>query len=130
MKPTRIWGSPEITRLRPKVCDWVTCPNLEPGTRHHRVRLSSATQNKPAAEKYRIPEGLIRELAGFPPDRVRVNTARTATLNEVVKRGKKNRQLLMEIKAKSPRTGDFVLRVLIDTGAEANLIRRGLLPPM
>ena len=71
MKLTEIWGSDDITKVRARTCDGVTCRNLvegdhdHSGHRKHRVRLSSPHQSISNNLKYRIPEALVRELAGF-----------------------------------------------------------------
>jgi len=66
MKPTRIWGSPQLQAITPKRCDGTTCPNLVPGPqgskRPHRVRLSSPSQNLKREKKYPIPESLVQQL--------------------------------------------------------------------
>lgn len=70
-KPTRIWGSEEVVRVRGRTCDGITCPNLveptqdPPEKRRHRVKLSSPHESVPTYQKYRIPEQLVRELGGL-----------------------------------------------------------------
>jgi len=59
MKPTRIWGSPQVTSLQLKICDMQTCSNLIPGVAKHKVVLSSPHQNIPRKLKYRIPPALV-----------------------------------------------------------------------
>ena len=56
-----------------------------------------------------------------------LNSVPAEQLNQVVRRGR-NKQLLMEVRATPSKKRLLSLRVLIDTGAETNLIRRGLLP--
>ena len=168
-KPTRIWGSPDLLELRPKPCNGVTCPNLDhragrqkngrPKVRlPHRIRLSSKHQNLPPAMKYRIPEALVRELAGFSPissscvctqgaccqSRETLEGGHTATVTiphrllgepqeyqvgTIKKTHDGKRQLMLDVRARCSDGRKLVLRVLIDTGAEANLIRKGLLAP-
>src|SRR5512133_1025768 len=72
-KPTRFWGSPEVTALTLKLCDGRTCPNLKQpltttkGTQRakHLMTLSSPHQNLSRNLKYRIPPSLILILGGF-----------------------------------------------------------------
>ena len=62
-KPTRIWGSPQIAALSDVLCDGITCPNLIPGSRKHKLRLEEEGVTK--LEKYRIPRLLIMYLQGW-----------------------------------------------------------------
>ena len=68
-KPTRFWGSEDLQYLNLKCCDGRTCPNLvgevnRVGKRKHRIRVSGSHTNISTNKKYRIPEALVRELAG------------------------------------------------------------------
>ena len=56
----------------------------------------------------------------------------TQLLPDTIYRVKRNRngdlQMLLQVQARAP-TGDlYPLKVLVDTGAQANLVRRGVLP--
>jgi hypothetical protein len=68
-KPTRIWGDPLIKTVKERVCDGVSCPNVEVrpnGRRGHRKILGGNNIGVTRNQKYRIPEGLVRYLAGLP----------------------------------------------------------------
>ena len=71
-KPTRIWGSPHLARLKPVLCDIKTCPNKvtrENGREAHRNIIGATppegAQRIPKEDQYRIPEGVIRYLTGW-----------------------------------------------------------------
>jgi len=146
-KPTRIWGSEDILGVDARVCDGHTCRNLTPGPpkkqgakRAHRVCLSSKHQNLAPASKYRIPPALVKALMETPPATVSEpeRTVRLAELevmeglqfNQVVERPDGERQLLLEVTAEHPSGRTVTMHVLVDTGAEANLIRKGLMPDL
>ena len=73
-KPTRIWGSDHVKALEARLCDPATCTNVrdrENGHRGHREILGGNHMRYSTRMKYRIPEGVIRYLCGFPdPDLV------------------------------------------------------------
>ena len=154
-KPTRIWGSPDILEVA-KRCDGITCLNLQEGhpefstsRRPHKIILSTNRYKNPPREvKYRIPEALIRDLARFeeytgspghkdPGVEVRTghigateNSAESEAVQEdtacnSVEKGSA-RQLVMTLKATTSMGRDRYIQALIDTGAEANLIRASL----
>jgi hypothetical protein len=151
-KPTRIWGSPHVRGFVPKTCDLKACPNLARDQRgrtkgHHKVRLSSPTQNLPPHLKYRIPEALVLELAeaGLPTNaptsrsakatenrpkngqnQPRLTEVPSALLREVT--GGSEDQLLLTVPARGPDGRLHPLKILVDTGAEVNLVRRDRLP--
>ena len=50
------------------------------------------------------------------------------TLLHIIKDKGTEKQLLLDIKAEAPEGEPFLLRALVDTGAEASLIRRGMIP--
>ena len=97
-----------------------------PGKRQpHRITLSSPHQNLPAKLKYRIPADLVRELGGF---------CRAAQVYKVSQWEEEashddDRQLLVTVKTRGPDGRIRYLKALVDTGAEANLVRTGLLSP-
>ena len=80
-------------------------------------------QNKKGVEKiteresseYFIPERLLR-------------SAEEYSINKIRKVGNKKKQLLMEVPVVLPDERTRRLKILIDTGAEANIIKIGLLP--
>jgi hypothetical protein len=183
-KPTRIWGSPDILQVPAKRCDGKTCKNLDPNGGGHLVKLSNK-HNIPAFKKFRIPEQLIQDLAGFherlrqtsqaqaaqqqplqqpsPAQTARQNmlsqpspeltgqqpnpdsTDKTEPdqnirlpkrlcepvskllLGQVISR-KKAKQLLIEVRAVLPDGKKMFLQALIDTGAQANLVKKNLIP--
>ena len=144
-KPTRIWGSPDITLVEGKLCDGYNCLNLleawphegRSGKRRHRIQLSTRREYQPPRDmKYRIPERLVWELAQFDSlttPATRAVEARTGFVGveaacNAVEKGSA-RQLVMRLKATTCMSREVWLDVLIDTGAEANLIRGGLLRP-
>ena len=143
-KPTRIWGSPDILQVQGKLCDGVTCPNLIPGTRGHKVKISNLS-NISRNKKYRIPEKLVKALAAVhPPTSAQAREPSPCRhiqmperlcrpvdshlLGHVVKKGNA-KQLLIKIRATQPDGRQVDLHALIDTGAQANLIKKGLLHP-
>ena len=78
-KATRFWGSDDLRRLPPRVCDGRTCPNLRdeaapPGQRRRHLVLLGATaartQRTSRDMKYRVPAGVIEyvgQLGGAGP---------------------------------------------------------------
>ena len=65
-KPTRIWGTPSLRKLQPRICD-NQCPNMEWGPNRqwrHKSRLGGTPdvgQSKGTqAEAYRVPADLIK----------------------------------------------------------------------
>ena len=167
-KPTRFWGSPGIEKLKLRLCDRLTCPNVTGilranGQRKHRITLSSPHQNLPTHLKYRIPAALILELGGFVTplprgdENKRVRTTKclcegTSCIQEgdeivaphpiiiperllkapqeygiwEIKNEEGKRQLLLTLSATLPDHSRTKIMALIDTGAEANLIKKGL----
>ena len=61
-KPTRFWGSDNLTRLTSKVCDGKNCPNLLPGKKRHRQQLGGLGMKFGTYQKWRVPEQLINYL--------------------------------------------------------------------
>jgi hypothetical protein len=92
--------------------------------------------------KYRIPEQLVRDLARFrlmgpapevstleeQPRSAQTGVIKVETACNAVEKGS-TRQLVMRMRATTCVGRDVWLNVLIDTGAEANLIKIGLLRP-
>ncbi len=71
-KPTRIWGSPYLVYMEPKLCDRVSCSNLVRrgnGKLGHRHILGATPrdglQHPTCTEQYRIPEKAIEYLMGL-----------------------------------------------------------------
>ena len=68
-KPTRIWGDPMIRNLESRVCDGENCLNLVQrpnGYKGHRQMLGGNEMKASRNQKYRVPEKLVRYLAGLP----------------------------------------------------------------
>ena len=70
-KPTRIWGSPSLLKLSPKLCDIKTCPNAGPrnngGWAHNRVLGATpelGVPRVPREDQYQVPPLLIKLIAG------------------------------------------------------------------
>ncbi len=140
-KPTRFWGSADVAHKKLKLCDFRhnrKCPNVDPETGRHRVQLSSKHCNLPRILKYRIPPDLVRALATpeEPGQGLKYKGASLAgrqvqifpssiptTVGKIQCEGKA-RQLLLWVSIRPPGGNPRVAQVLIDTGAEANLIRR------
>ena len=59
---------------------------------------------------------------------VRVHSPATTLLHHIATKGEE-RQLLLNIRAEGDDFGPIYMQVLIDTGAEANLVRTGLVSP-
>ena len=64
-KPTRIWGSPQISRVKPVLCQG-TCKNMaqpvEGQRPRHKQWLGAYGHQPSQTEKYRIPEKLVKYL--------------------------------------------------------------------
>ena len=92
--------------------------------------LSSPRQNLPAWQKYPIPCALVEILGGLEPAitvPTRMLSAPEAYSIDASTVEGNNKQLLINIKAQ-PRNGiPIPIKALVDTGAEANLVRTGLL---
>ena len=71
-KQTRFWGGPHVATLKDHVCDPATCPNTveRDGRWVHREKLGGKRMRFGRNKKYRIPEGAIRYLCGFPDPEV------------------------------------------------------------
>ena len=68
-KPTRIWGSPDISDVKGRLCYGLSCPNLLPKKTDdkwhlHAILLSSKHQNLSTEQKFRIPPTLVQDLMG------------------------------------------------------------------
>ena len=70
-KPSRIWGSHQISALDDRLCDGRTCPNLVPmrpgqsTRRPHWERLGGNHLRIKPTQKARIPSAVVEYLAGF-----------------------------------------------------------------
>ena len=64
-KPTRIWGSENLTNLPNKICDGKNCPNLIQGKgfkKRHKEQLGGYRMRFSTYQKWRMPEKLVEYL--------------------------------------------------------------------
>ena len=158
LKPTRIWGCSKIANLSPKLCNPNTCPNMVHfgiGRKKHRESLGGNHIRYTPYQKGRFPPALVDYLlcvenprGGVPVDTPLPNSeipVKDPGENpmRIAPYALKNRksyfvgsiafeeeelQLVMAILAHLQNGEEQILKVLIDTGAQANLVRLGLLP--
>ncbi len=71
-KPTRVWGPMYFHKLKPRTCDWTTCPNLivrsTGRTVHRRILVATPQDGAPSVpldDQYRIPEGVLSYVMGW-----------------------------------------------------------------
>ena len=129
------------------------CPGPQGVPRKHRICLSSKHQNASPAKKYRIPEALVQDLIWVHSSQdclamaggitaqadsgavaqsltvvlpVRLEEAPGIRSLDQVSEVGGHRQLLIVAQATGTDGYPFSLSILIDTGAEANLVKRGL----
>ena len=135
-KSTRIWGT--VQGLRDVLCDVQTCRNIQPGTHKHREVLGGTAKRMTAQEEYRVPAKLVEylvtgdetilttDLHGLqgPMDSIRVDDVIDSTGDGS---GKAN-QCYLRVRAQFQNGEQRELRVLVYTGAQANLIRTGVVP--
>ena len=164
-KPTRFWGSPNVTKKPHVICDHETCPNLidgPKGRKRHKFRLGGYKMKFSTRQKGRISEKVVEYLLWEAPN---ANAPHTQGKNMEEKCGNllggeldggmptlevevaqrllqpngfyhvgschsknSNFQLILKLPMKLSNGETHVLKVLIDTGAEANLVRLNLLP--
>ena len=150
-KPTRFWGSPNVVGKESRVCDHQTCPNLVDGPcgrKRHKYRLGGLKMKFSTKQKGRIPEAVIEYLVEecVAPGPVRqasegesqfedsvVVSSRLLWPSKAYNVGSctskaENTQLVMEIPVRMANGEILVMKALIDTGAEANLVRTGFFP--
>ena len=152
-KPTRFWGSENVVGKDCRLCDHQTCPNLIDGPcgrKRHRERLGGYRQKFSTRMKGRIPEKVIEYLLSNNPDPVVNLVGGESTLSNhpgsemlladrLLKPREKyvvgschttgeNTQLVMDLLVDLPNGDQQILKALIDTGAETNLVRQGVLP--
>ena len=156
-KPTRFWGSPNVVCKENRVCDHKTCPNLIDGPcgrKRHKHRLGGQKMKFSTKQKGRIPEAVIEYLVGectLPESNTSESVSRNPEGGSQIEDGSvlvgprllkpsksyilgtcvskaENTQLVMQIPAKMPNGEILVIKALIDTGAEANLVRTGFFP--
>ena len=137
MKPTQIWGT--VEGLQDVTCNVHTCTQLKPGTRRHRVPLGGKDKRLRAWDEYRVPSRLVWYLIGGsqekvePRDQSMTVATQVVTVNDVVIAATPetilvNYQCMMRIGLSFCADQGMVLNVLVDTGAQSNLIRTGLVP--
>ncbi len=139
-KPTRFWGSDHLLNLELKRCPkGPLCPNWDRGGDHHRVRLSSRHQNRSPRQKYRIPDALVWEMVraegpapSQTPEREGAMVIDTPPaemeMYQIRQVRGDQRQLLLRVRAQGPDGVQRTMSALVDTGAQVNLIRKGLFP--
>ena len=153
-KPTRFWGSPNITNKPNVVCDGKTCPNLvdgPKGRKRHRYRLGGYRMKFSTRQKGRIPEKLVEYLLDENNSGGQVANIVGGESNDGVVGGEvevaprllypnsyysvgschaknNNFQLILKLPGRISNGDTHMLKILIDTGAEANLVRMNLLP--
>jgi len=145
-KPTRFWGSNDIASLPPVLCNPETCLNMvHDGIRlpKHVERLGENNMKFSSRAKGRIParaieylvqgmayrlereqpvspaKAIVQDRFLHPPDYYRINQ---------VTHHNKSSQLVMEVAALHGDDHDCIIKLLIDSGAAENLIRRGVFP--
>ncbi len=156
-KPTRVWGSAQLGRLAPRLCN-PQCPNKNPHTGRHFQQLGGYGPQLTAWEKGRMPSKLVEYLLSSAPEigpprsrsvvwkkeptRTCQDNKSSPPLQKWVREVvvplyalKTNRSAqLTELQLVLPLTLDLgrgqVVRVkaLVDTGAQANLINEELIP--
>ena len=155
-KPTRFWACKLISDLPPVLCNPRICPNVHrkwDGKRKHFRLLGGANQGFTPASKARIPPHVIDYLLGkgvcekprnrranvwkqvspppnhtgsIPIDQRFFHEIPSYQLNKVRKVGE-HLQLLMKVSVLFSNGTRKIMSVLVDTGAEANLVRKGFL---
>ncbi len=157
-KPTRIWCCAQIAKLEDKICDFQNCHNLikdRVGSQRHRERLGGLGMKFGTLQKFRMPstlvEYLLSEVEKTPsgkengkyqhtsskacsvqrnwviPDRLQIQPAEFPINKVMTHQGES--QLVVQVEATAtPHSEKFYLGILIDTGAQANLIRQDLIP--
>jgi len=66
-KPTRVWGSAQLGRLAPRLCN-PQCPNKNPHTGRHFQQLGGYGPQLTAWEKGRMPSKLVEYLLSSAPE--------------------------------------------------------------
>lgn len=156
-KPTRIWCCPQIARLPNRVCDWATCPNLvvgSSGMMRHKERLGGPAMRFSPRMKGRMPGALVDYLMSSVKNECSqcdftVEESGVDTHKETLGEGRtvfvpsrcflvdqkrifsveQDLQLMMPILVGLPNGVQKLMNVLVDTGAQVNLIRSGLVEP-
>ena len=132
-KPTRIWCCDTLSKLPNRLCDGISCPNLQPNSKKHKFCLGGYKMKHTTLSKGRMPAKLVDYLLQIPPiiRQVQVtqgclDSAETFSVGKLSKSGPEL-QLAMLLKVRTTQGVVKTLKALIDTGAEANLIRQGVL---
>ena len=153
-KPTRIWCCAQIARLPSRLCDGSTCPQLEvgpTGNLRHRERLGGNEMKFSQRQKGRMPAALVDYLmsavkiqstqtddfpsiSGNPEKSTFLVSPRwlqkvRKDLDGVVTDCDQALQLLMPLQVELHNGTKMLLNALVDTGAQVNLIRSGLVAP-
>ena len=143
-KPTRFWGVFPGGELANVTCDGYNCKNLlgppsrVGGPRRHRIQLSGR-ENFPGSEyQYRIPPGVVKYLMGWRPKGgdeslqhpllkavTRIGSPGYVQSSDPI-RACGERQLTMRVRAQDAFGNVQYLEMLVDTGAEANLLSKNL----
>ena len=149
-KPTRIWCCPQIAKLSSCLCDVNTCVNVHEvstGTLKHRVRLGGRKVGVSTRQKGRMPEALIEYLitgalscrlskpsyssthpAGNSQVCRRVVPLHLYNIGKGYDYGVEGTHLTQNLTVTFRNRDTRSLKVLIDTGAQVNLINQKLVP--
>ena len=149
-KPTRIWCCPQIAKLPSCLCNVNTCVNVHEvstGTLKHRVRLGGYKVGVSTRQKGRMPEALIEYLitgasscklsqplrsSAAPVEggqaRRREVPLHLYNLGKGYDYGVEDAQLTQNLTVTFNNGDTRSLKVLIDTGAQVNLISQKLVP--
>ena len=141
-KPTRFWGSHDITSLPSVLCDPDTCPNMfSNGVKlpNHVERLGGNSMKFSSKAKGRIPPRVLQYLvAGMTSSVLRrkaemeiaprlLQSEQQFQVHQVTHH-KNSTQMVLEVAALHESGDDYLIKILIDTGAEENLVRKGFFP--
>jgi hypothetical protein len=150
-KPTRFWCCPEIAQLPSVLCDGETCPNLvvgDKGQLQHRELLGGKNMKFSPRQKGMIPplvvdyllsagdfsKGLSGKNSPIPLDPEEWEIPeRCCHLDNMLRINKvlsieNELQLLLRLQAFFPNGEGKQLRVLVDTGAQVNLVKNVVVP--
>ena len=137
-KPTRIWGT--VRGLDGVLCNKKTCKQIVPGTQRHRESLGGSRKRLGKEMEYRIPPALVEYLLSGPnpsPKQplqisqltgvgmIRVDDV---VIDETTDNGEAKGPIL-RVGVVIPDGTVRVLKALLDTGAQCNLIQVGILSP-
>ena len=135
-KSTRVWGT--VQDLGTVLCDVKTCKNIQPGTQRHREVVGGSMKRMTAKDEYRVPAKLVEYLlTGEQPMITKsgeeiISPKESIRVDDVVEAAvgfaDDANQCYKKVRAEFQNGEHRLLRVLVDTGAQANLIRTGVVP--